>query len=90
MTNSTLEQALVTWLTEAGVTAPILTGASSDQIAHDQVVVIASVPDIEHVVGPLHKATVNLIVSAPAYHTSLAQYRSAAASVRAALATDTS
>jgi hypothetical protein len=85
MNNSILEQALVTWLTAAGV-SPVLSGASSDQIAPDQLVVIASVPDIEHVVGPLHKATVNLIVSAPAYHTDLANYRTAAIAIRSALA----
>lgn len=85
MNNSSLEQALVSWLTAAGVSS-VLPGASSDQIAPDQFVVIASVPDIEHVVGPLHKATVNLIVSAPAYHTGLAQYQAAAATVRTALA----
>jgi hypothetical protein len=85
MNNSILEQALVTWLLAVGV-SPVLSGASSDQIAPDQLVVIASVPDIEHVVGPLHKATVNLIVSAPAYHTGLANYRTAAVAIRSALA----
>ena len=44
---------------------------------------IVSVPDVEHSVGPLHRATVNLVVTGRAYHTSVQSYREAAASVQA-------
>jgi hypothetical protein len=44
--------------------------------------VIVSVPDVEHSVGPLHRATVNLVVTGPAYHTSVQSYRDAALGIR--------
>lgn len=85
MTNTTLEQALVNWLLAAGLAAPVQAGASNEELANDQSTVIVSVPEIQHVVGPLDKATVHLIVSAPAYHASLETYREKAASVRIAV-----
>jgi hypothetical protein len=85
MTNATLEQALVNWLLAVGVTAPVQAGASDEELANDQATVIVSAPEIQHVVGPLHKATIHLIVSAPAYHASLETYREKAVSVRIAV-----
>lgn len=90
MTNATLEQALVNWLLAAGVAVPVQAGASNEELSNDQATVIVSVPEIQHVVGPLHKATVHLIVSAPAYHASLDTYREKAAAVRAAVYTHAS
>ena len=86
MNNSALEQALVNGLIAAGVTVPVQAGSSADQIANDGPTVIVSVPEIQHVVGPLHRATVHWIVSAPAYQTSEGVYRATVQAVRTAVA----
>ena len=39
---------------------------SAEELDREQLAVIVSVPDVEHSVGPLHRATVNLVVSGPA------------------------
>jgi hypothetical protein len=80
--NASIENAFAAWLVEAGITAPVHTGASAEEFDPEQLAVIVSVPDVEHSVGPLHRATVNLVVSGPAYHASVQSYREAAASVR--------
>jgi hypothetical protein len=41
-----------------------------------------SVPEMQHVVGPLHKATIHLITSAPAAMTAIADYRATSANLR--------
>lgn len=86
MNNSALEQVLVNGLIAAGVTAPVQAGSSADQIANEGPTVIVSVPEIQHVVGPLHRATVHWIVSAPAYQTTETLYRETVQSVRTAVA----
>ena len=86
MNNSALEQALVNGLIAAGGTAPVQAGSSAEQIANDGPTVIVSVPEIQHVVGPLHRATVHWIVSAPAYQTSEGVYRATVQAVRTAVA----
>lgn len=86
MNNSAVEQALVEWLSAAGVSAPVQAGSSAERVANDGPTVIVSVPEIQHVVGPLHRATVNLIVSAPAYQTEVAVYRGVVQAVRVAIA----
>ena len=86
MNNSALEQALVNGLVAAGVTVPVQAGSSADQIANEGPTVIVSVPEIQHVVGPLHRATVHWIVSAPAYQTTETLYRAAVEAVRTAVA----
>ena len=86
MNNSALELALVNGLLAAGVTVPVQAGSSADQIANDGPTVIVSVPEIQHVVGPLHRATVHWIVSAPAYQTTEGVYRVAVQAVRTAVA----
>ncbi len=86
MNNSALEQALVNGLIAAGVTVPVQAGSSADQIANEGPTVIVSVPEIQHVVGPLHRATVHWIVSAPAYQTTEALYRATVQAVRTAVA----
>ena len=80
--NATVENAFAAWLVGAGLSAPVHTGASAEEFDPEQLTVIVSVPDVEHSVGPLHRATVNLIVSGPAYHASVQSYREAAASIR--------
>ena len=86
MNNSALEQALVNGLIGAGITVPVQAGSSADQIANDGPTVIVSVPEIQHVVGPLHRATVHWIVSAPAYQTTESLYRATVQAVRTAVA----
>jgi len=81
--NAAVENALATWLAEAGITAPVHTGASAEEFDPDKLAIIVSVPDVEHAAGPLHKATVNLVVSGPAYHATLSTYRDTAANLRA-------
>ncbi|MBU6303754.1 MAG: hypothetical protein KGS60_19580 [Verrucomicrobia bacterium] len=66
--NASIEHAFAAWLTAAGITAAIHTGASAEEFDPENLTVIVSVPDVEHSVGPLHRATVNLVVSGPAYH----------------------
>lgn len=82
MNNSSIEQSLADRLLAAGMEAPVVTGTSAEQLSNDVRTVIVSVPEVQHVVGPLHKATVNLIVSAPAYHTALPDYRAVVSSLR--------
>jgi hypothetical protein len=82
MNNSRLEQAFAEWLIATGISTPVHAGSSPEQISNDAPTIIVSVPEMLHVVGPLHKATVRLIVSAPAYHTALDAYRQAAAELR--------
>ncbi len=86
MNNSALEQALVNGLIAAGVTVPVQAGSSADQIANDGPTVIVSAPEIQHVVGPLCRATVHWIVSAPAYQTTETLYRTTVEAVRTAVA----
>lgn len=83
MNNSSIEQCFADWLLAAGMGAPVVTGSCAEQLSNDVRTVIVSVPEVQHVVGPLHKATVNLIVSAPAYHTALEGYRETVSSLRA-------
>jgi len=64
--NAAIENAFAVWLVAAGITAPVHTGASAEVFDPEQLTVIVSVPDVEHSVGPLHRATVNLVVSGPA------------------------
>lgn len=80
--NASIENAIATWLA-ARIAAPVHTGASSEEFDPEQLAVIVSVPDVEHSVGPLHRATVNLVVSGPAYHAPVQSYREAATSIRA-------
>jgi hypothetical protein len=80
--NASIENAFAAWLVEAGIGTPVHTGASAEEFDPEQLAVIVSVPDVEHSVGPLHRATVNLVVSGPAYHASVQSYREAAALVR--------
>ena len=80
--NTSLENAFAAWLTAAGITAPVHTGASAEEVDPEKLAVIVSVPDVEHSVGPLHRATVNLVVSGPAYHASLTSYRDTANAIR--------
>lgn len=80
--NASIENAFAAWLVDAGMTMPIHTGASAEEFDPEQVAVIVSVPDVEHSVGPLHRATVNLVVTGPAYHTSVQVYREAALGIR--------
>jgi hypothetical protein len=86
MNNSALEHALVNGLIATGVSAPVQAGSSAEQIANDGPTVIVSVPEIQHVVGPLHRATVHWIVSAQAYQTSEGVYRATVQAVRTAVA----
>ena len=78
MNNSPLEQAFAEWLIATGISTLVHAGSSPEQISNDTPTIIVSVPEVQHVVGPLHKGTVNLIVSAPAYHTALDAYRQSA------------
>ena len=80
--NASIENAFAAWLVDAGITAPVHTGASAEEFDPERLAIIVSVPEVEHSVGPLHRATVNLVVSGPAYHASVESYREAAASVR--------
>jgi hypothetical protein len=83
MTNSVIEQGLVEWLRAAGVTAPIHAGTSADVLSTEALTVIVSVPEVQHVIGPLHKATVHLITSAPANVTVIEDYQAVNANLRA-------
>jgi hypothetical protein len=80
--NANVENAFADWLVDAGITAPVHTGASEEKFDPERLAVIVSVPDVEHSAGPLHKATVNLIVSGPAYHATLQTYRDTATQIR--------
>jgi hypothetical protein len=80
--NASLEHAFAAWLSASGITAPIHTGASAEEFDPESLAVIVSVPDVEHSVGPLHRATVNLVVSGPAYHASLTSYQDTANAIR--------
>ncbi len=80
--NSLLESIFASWLTQSTLDRPVYTGSSSEEFNLEQLAVIVVVPEIEHSVGPLHKATVNLIVSAPAYHATVESYRGVAATLR--------
>ncbi len=82
MNNSVIEQGLVEWLRAAGVTAPIHAGTSAEVLSTEALTVIVSVPEMQHVVGPLHKATIHLITSAPAAMTAIADYRATSANLR--------
>ena len=81
--NAHVENAFADWLVDAGVTTPVHTGASAEEFDPERLAIIVSVPDVEHSAGPLHRATVNLIVSGPSYHATLQTYRDTAASIRA-------
>jgi hypothetical protein len=83
--NASLEHAFAAWLTSNGITAPVHPGASAEEFDPESLAVIVSVPDVEHSVGPLHRATVNLVVSGPAYHADLQSYRHTAAAIRQAV-----
>ena len=80
--NSSIENAFAAWLVDAEIVLPIHTGASTEEFDPEQLALIVSVPDVEHSVGPLHRATVNLVVTGPAYHTSVQSYREAALGIR--------
>lgn len=80
--NANIENAFADWLVDAGITAPVHTGASAEEFDPERLAIIVSVPDVEHSAGPLHRATVNLIVTGPAYHATLQSYRDAAAEIR--------
>ena len=80
--NASVENAFAAWLVDAGVTTPVHTGASAEEFDPESLAIIVSVPDVEHSVGPLHRATVNLIVSGPAYHATLQSYRDTALAIR--------
>lgn len=80
--NASIENAFAAWLVDTGITAPVHTGVSDEEFDPENLSIIVSVPDLEHSVGPLHRATVNLVVSGPAYHASVPSYRAAAISVR--------
>ena len=80
--NANVENAFADWLVDAGITAPVHTGASAEEFDPERLAIIVSVPDVEHSAGPLHRATVNLIVTGPAYHATLQSYRDAAAEIR--------
>lgn len=88
--NASIENAFAAWLVEAGITDPVHTGASAEEFEPENLSIIVSVPEVEHSVGPLHRATVNLVVSGPAYHASVQSYREAAASVRSIVETHSS
>ncbi len=81
--NAALENAFTAWLAGAGITVPVHPGSSADEFDPESLAIIVSVPDVEHSVGPLHRATVNFVVSGPAYHAPIQSYREAVASVRA-------
>ncbi len=80
--NASIENAFAAWLVEAGITTPVHTGASAEEFDPENLAIIVSVPDVEHSVGPLHRATVNLIVSGPSYHATLQSYRDTALAIR--------
>ena len=80
--NASIENAVAAWLVEAGITTPVHTGASAEEFDPENLAIIVSVPDVEHSVGPLHRATVNFIVSGPAYHATLQSYRDTALTIR--------
>ncbi len=82
MNNSVIERGLVEWLRAAGVTLSLHAGTSSEVLSTEALTVIASVPEVQRVVGPLHKATVHLITSAPANTTSIEDYQAANESLR--------
>ena len=82
MNNSVIEQGFVEWLRAAGVTAPIHAGTSAEVLSTEALTVIVSVPEVQHVIGPLHKATVHLITSAPANVTAIEDYRAVSANLR--------
>ena len=75
MTNSVIERGVVEWLRASGVTALLQAGTSSEVLSTEALTVIVSVPELQHVIGPLHKATVHLITSAPANTTSIEDYQ---------------
>ncbi len=81
--NSGIEQAFTDWVAAADIDAPVHAGSCAETISNDEPTIIVSVPEVEHVVGPLHKATVHLVVSAPAYHAPIDALRSLAAQLRA-------
>jgi hypothetical protein len=54
--NASVENALAAWLTGAGITAPVHTGASAEEFDPEALTLIVSVPDLEHSVGPIHRA----------------------------------
>ena len=82
MNNSCIEDAFAEWLTATGISTPVHAGSTPEQISNDAPTIIVSVPEVQLVVGPLHKATVRLIVSAPAYHTAVDAYRESATELR--------
>jgi len=82
MNNSKIEQGFVEWLRAAGVTGAIQTRISAEIFSNDALTIIVSVPEMQHVVGPLHKATIHLITSAPAAMTAIADYRATSANLR--------
>jgi hypothetical protein len=82
MNNSKIEQGFVEWLRAAGVTGAIQTSISAEIFSNDALTIIVSVPEMQHVVGPLHKATIHLITSAPAAMTAIADYRATSANLR--------
>lgn len=82
MNNSVIECGLVEWLRAAGITVSLHAGTSSEVLSTEALTVIANVPEVQRVVGPLNKATVHLITSAPANSTSIEDYQATNESLR--------
>jgi len=88
--NSELESGFKTWLVEEGVAGEIFTGFTGEVQPSDSQTLTIFVPDCEHIVGPLYRATVRFIVSTPSHddddpQVSLANHRAKVGEVRALL-----
>ncbi|NDD52891.1 hypothetical protein EBZ39_03255 [bacterium] len=83
--NSQIEAAFAEWLGGLVNNAPIHTASSSDEINPSRLAIVVSVPTLEHLVDPLHKATVEVVLAGPAFNASLSSYRNAASSILTAI-----
>jgi len=88
--NANVEKGIVAVLNEALVGQHIREATSADPLPTNIQLVIVQCENVEHVVGPLHKATVKVMIGTPAFDASVPEHNHTSGRVRdAALAWQT-
>lgn len=81
-----VEKGLKVWLEAEGVTVPVHTGITHEEIPPEAQIVSCYCPSSEHVIGPLYKANVQIIIATPP-HADAGDDRSASLGSHSALIT---
>lgn len=84
--NAQIEAGFASILRKAIPSLVVREATSSAPLPDEKQILIIEVPELEHVVGPLHRATVRLVLASNAFDSSRAQHSQLASALAPALA----